>query len=505
MSEIKLNLIDSQSIFTDTMHASIADRCVAALSAEPETISELEAALVRFEKCPPNFSLPPYRSAPTDIDTEPYDAGIFLVDLAARIVAYESTYSHPDPDGYVEYHDGTCQTELQIPYRVPDDWLFLDSVESYEALCAERRQARGSNPPLDTRSILYGRPLLEFITANVSDALKSPLNPICSSLRPDPDPLSDSITSIHASWLLTERADLRAQSPRDVMLAKKDLIDFDLESRALQWSVLLEGPPGLSRDSFAYRYAGFGTHEWVIYYDLVRYLLWSAAKLCSSPGSAATAHCPGSNTNRKTPDSILNPLTPSSDSNSALESLIRQLDQIKLHWLTEPCAEHDDRLPFQIIDNERRRIPEAMGGRSMVIDEDCPICKMMGDESEAGREVCFMHLDGSNMDEAFAFSSARTVADWEAEQREFAELEREFQRKWQEREARRARGEPLEADPFYDHFTYERSPGHYDAEAQLNSDAGLSSKGVSWVDEDLRSFLEGLTPWPLRDPEPPEA
>ena len=107
MSEIKLNLIDSQSIFTDTMHASIADRCVAALSAEPESISELEAALVRFAKSPLSFTLPPYRSAPCDIDTEPYDAGIFILDLAARIVAYESTYSHPDPCGYIEYDDGT--------------------------------------------------------------------------------------------------------------------------------------------------------------------------------------------------------------------------------------------------------------------------------------------------------------------------------------------------------------------------------------------------------------
>ena len=505
MSEIKFNLIDSQSVFTDTMHASIADCCVAALSAEPETISELEAALVRFAKCPPNFTLPPYRSALTDIDTEPYDAGIFILDLAARIVAYESTYSHPEPLGYIEYDDGTSQTELRIPYRLPDDWLFLDSVESYEALCAERRQVRVDHPPLDTRSILYGRPLLEFIATNVLDTFNSPSAPDCSSLLPDPDPLSDSITAIHANWLLTERTDLRGLSPREVMLAKQHLIDFDLESRTLQWSFLLEGPPGLSRDSFAYRYAGFGTHEWVIYYDLVRHLLWSAVKLSSSTSSAPTSHHVGVETTRRTPDSILNPLTTSSDPDPSLESVIKQLEQIKLHWLTEPCAEHEERIPFQIIDNERRRIPEAMGGRSMVIDEDCPICKMMGDESEAGREVCFMHLDGSNMDEAFAFSSARTVAEWEAEQREFAELEREFQRKWQEREARRARGEAVEPDPFYDHFTYERSPGHYEAEAQPNSDAGLSSEGLSWVDEDLRSFLEGLTPWPLRDPEPPEA
>ena len=37
MSEVKLNIIDAQNILTGTIHGSIADRCVAALSAEPET------------------------------------------------------------------------------------------------------------------------------------------------------------------------------------------------------------------------------------------------------------------------------------------------------------------------------------------------------------------------------------------------------------------------------------------------------------------------------------
>ena len=50
MSEIKLNLTDSQRIIHGTIHGSIADTTVAALSAEPETIAELEAALARYIK-----------------------------------------------------------------------------------------------------------------------------------------------------------------------------------------------------------------------------------------------------------------------------------------------------------------------------------------------------------------------------------------------------------------------------------------------------------------------
>jgi len=44
VSEVKLNLIDAQQILCGTIHGSIGDACVAALSAEPEIISELEAA-----------------------------------------------------------------------------------------------------------------------------------------------------------------------------------------------------------------------------------------------------------------------------------------------------------------------------------------------------------------------------------------------------------------------------------------------------------------------------
>ena len=50
MSEVKLNLVDAERGLHGTIHGSVADRCVAALSAEPETIGELEAALNRYIK-----------------------------------------------------------------------------------------------------------------------------------------------------------------------------------------------------------------------------------------------------------------------------------------------------------------------------------------------------------------------------------------------------------------------------------------------------------------------
>lgn len=465
MSEIKLNLIDSQTILSGTIHGSTGDRCVAALSAEPETISELEAALARFQRCPPNFSLSPNFSR-ASVDPEPHDAGFLIIDLPARIVACDSTYSQPGPEGSVEYHDGIVCTDLSLHYRLPDDWLFVNSVEEYEGLCNERRKSRAT-PPLDARAILYGPPLLDFIVSNINQSPEvqncvsstfnrlqvkatppagPSLTPECSNQDSDDDchPLGETVRDIHRRWLLTPRDDLRGQSPRELLLAKQDLINSDLDSRIMQWSIQLEGPPCLDRNSFAYRFAGFGTHEWVIYYYMVRHLIWKAVDMRTVRLES---------------------------SNSQLESqLLAALDEVKSGWLNEPNAEFEGHAPINIIDNERRRLPEAMGGRSVVVDENCPICKMMGDEAEAGFGVYFWHLDGCNMDDEFAFSTFHTIEEWEKDRREMEERHKEFDRRWKDREQRIARGEVLEPDPYFD-----------------------------------PPDLDEIVPWRVGDPDPPES
>jgi len=305
-----------------------------------------------------------------------------VIDLAARIVASESTYSHPGPEGQVNYHNGQHATEIPVLYRVSKDWLFLDSIAEYKMVRDERRQKYQSLQTFDTRAILYGRPLLEFIVEQTSacgdrmvvSETSTIESPAIASQEDPSDALIKEISAIHARWLTTPRADLGNQSPRDVMLGRQDFIDFDLHTRSLQWSLQHEGPPCLPGHSFAYRFAGFGTHEWVIYYDLVRHLLWSARQL--------------------------NALE--------LEETITRLNHIKTTWLDEPNHELDNRIPALIIDNERRRLPEAMLGREMVIDEDCPVCRMMGNDAELGLEVGFWGLDGAHMDDDFAFSSFRT-------------------------------------------------------------------------------------------------
>lgn len=497
MSEIKLNLTDAQQTISGTIHGSVADACIAALSAEPETISELEAALGRYNKPAGDISPFGWFRKYSEIDKESWDAGIVVIDLAARIVASESTYSQPGPQGEVRYHDGVCATDTSIYYRLPDDWLFLESIDQYVGLRDPRRLERHSTSPLNARAILYGRPLLEFIaregcslshqTAGTSDCTvsvevekslaahagepglaatavartlvcDSSAKSVCEvdhqqSDNPDQDDrLRQQISLIHARWLMTPRDDLRGQSPRDVLLARQDLIDYDLHTRSMQWSMQGEGPPCLATDSFAYRFAGFGTHEWVIYYDLIRYLLWSAPnKEKGRLGEGATGRVVETDlllTGSSDPGSV--PPGPLSDAcrldESALEPEIVRLERLKTEWLEQPQEDYGGRIPALLVENERIRLPIAMRGHDMVIDDDCPVCQMMANDAELGMEVGFWHLDGSHMDDDFAFSDLRTRDEWEARQREWEEFTEKFNREWEERQQRErlAGVEPVE-------------------------------------------------------------
>src|SRR5215218_7878247 len=112
MSEVRLVIRDTKSDLSGTIHGSDVDRIIAALTAEPETIQELNQALRRFIKSDrPDF----FAGFHSGINDEPYDAGVVVIDLTARLVVYESTYSHPGKQGCVHYHDGHC-TDVRIHY-----------------------------------------------------------------------------------------------------------------------------------------------------------------------------------------------------------------------------------------------------------------------------------------------------------------------------------------------------------------------------------------------------
>jgi hypothetical protein len=292
------------------------------------------------------------------------------------------------PTYQISYHDGEKQTDIHLPYRLPDGWLFVGSVPEYEWIRRERRAERAASQSIDARAVLFGPQLSEFIAREI---LTAP-NLAAAELYAE----------IHARWLGSPRADLRGESPREILLAKKDFVDFDLHSRELQWSFTGECPPPLPASSHAFRFAGFGTHEIVLYYDLIRILL----NECCNRARAITQ--------------------------VSLADEIERLENIKDAWLEMPQDDCRGKAPALVIDCERKRIPLAMSGKEAMIDEDCPVCQAM---AEGFDSPFFWHLDGCNLDDWFEFSYFKTRAEWVAERCREEAFHREMAQKWNEHEA----------------------------------------------------------------------
>ncbi len=422
MSEVRLVVRDAEQDLHGTCHGSDADRLVAALAAEPETIEELDLAVQRYLK-PREWSF--FQGFRRGINDEPWDAGIVIIDLAARLVACESTYSSPGHEGEVQYHDGHQATDLWLWYRLSADWRFTRNILDWQGEADPRRTQRAAQPPLDTRAVFYGRPALEFLAAEAlakarllreaglyEERAAEAVDQGVPSFPPDPhrEAEYEAVRDIHARWLTTPRNDLRGQAPRDVLLARRNFIDLDLQHRGVQWSHQGECPRGLAQDSHAFRFAGFGTHEIVTYYELVRHVLWSCWERLAEPAGAAD----------------LQSLT----TGDFLTAEVPRLERVRDEWLQAPDPEHHGLTPREIIDHERARLPESMSGHDAMIDDDCPLCQMLGDMPGP----MFWHLDGCNMDDDFAFSFHVTREEWEQERRKWEEHGRRFREEWAEKE-----------------------------------------------------------------------
>ena len=385
MSYVRFNISDRDGAVSGDLHGSMTEPMIAALTAEPETIAEFESALHRYIKSESDW--PPLHGFKKHEDLEPYDAGIVSIDLPSRTVGYETTYSYPCAEGSVRVWSEFAEDReaIHVPYRLPDDWKFIETVPLYEGTRIGRREERSNRLPFDARPILYGRPMIEHVARSIADA-------------PTLD-REDLFADIHSSWLMTKRGDLRGLSPREVLFERRDFIDFDMHTRSLQWSFTKVPPPALSNESFAYQNAGFGTHEWVLYYDLIRHLLRDAAE------------------RRESGDVV------------DLEVEIARLSAVRDNWLHSPDSESWGRLPIEVIDLERRRINLTATAAEILIDENCPCCVALAEDFD---NPMFTHLDGCNMDDRFEFSPFKTVEEWEAERRRWEEFDREFERKRRE-------------------------------------------------------------------------
>ena len=159
---------------------------------------------------------------------------------------------------------------------------------------------------------------------------------------------------------------------------------------------------------------GFGTHELVKYYDLVRHLLWSCwerlDELSRSPADG--------------------PPLDLYTAGDFLTTEVSRLERVGETWLDSPDPEFHGRTPRSIIVRERARLPEAMSGEEAMIDPDCPCCQMAAEMPGQG----FWHFDGSSMDDEFAFNIyCHTREEWEEEQRSWDNYNERFAAEQSER------------------------------------------------------------------------
>ena len=373
MSEIRINIIDRNQTISGEMHGSFGDVLIASLTAEPETVEELEIATERFIKRESAWSF--FRSFRKYENFSLHDAGLLVIDLAAKVIVADSTYSYFSTTGKIR-----IKTEhgeyFRLSYQLSDDWKTVGSIPEYSYWESKRREERLNNPLFDAREILFGKPLFSFVIAEYL-ANKDSID-------------EDLFTEIRAKWLMTERSDLNGKTPREVLLEKMDFIESDLSSRSLQWSVTGFCPPPLPENSNAYKFAGFGRHEIVVYYDLFRHLL-----------------------------------------GECFENEITQpevLEQIANDWLKDENDEYAPRTGEFIIESERRRLNLTVSAQECLIDDDCPLCVMMSEEFDT---PTFCHYDGSHFEfDRFEFSFETDREKWEAEQREYDEMSRKFDEKY---------------------------------------------------------------------------
>lgn len=404
MSEVCLTVREAGQDWSGWIHGSVADRAIAALSADPVTLAELDAAYARFRKRTPGRSF--FGNLSAGFSDEPYDAGIVVIDLVARLIYVDSTYSSAGPEGRVRYHNGHCASDTSLPYHLAEDWRFTGEGDDWQGLAEQRRRELAARPLLETRSVFYGRPLLEFV-ARETFAAQARRETTSAEGR-------NAIKEIHAAWLLTPRDDLGGVCPRDVALARRNHLTWDLQDQAEHWSLLGICPPGLDESSFAFRHAGFGIHELVQYYELVRKLLLSCQeRLVRLRETRPTA-------------GGLEGFTVG----DFLTSEVPRLESLRDKWFETPDPECHGRTPRSIINRERARLPEGMSAHDAMVDPDCPCCQFLSDLPGPA----FWNLDCSGMDDDFAFDIYhRTREEWDEKQRHWEESSRRFNAEWEER------------------------------------------------------------------------
>lgn len=356
---------------------------LASLSSDPRSLEELAVAWSRYRPDQPLL----------ERDWEPaLKPGAEEFWLGVDLTRQSYVWNDPEPidpnaGGMRENVDDQwhasdeADNALVVWLNVPPWWTKEDADRWSSSENDERTQGRYTHvQSLDFRSVLYGRPLVEYIAGSVCAVA-----PQCRAAIEVDSRACDKLTKkMHAAWLMTQRGDLEGATPRYYLHLQRDWKDREIEYRRTQWTKERRPPPPVSNASHLFRFGPMGTEEVVTYFELCREL-FQAAWLCMSD-----------------------------DPKIDLSALIAFLELTRDSWMEESSPDLDGCAPEEVIEIERQLMPRQASCDP--IDCDCPLCRMQSLEPELFGPS-FTICDGFQleMEGEFAFSLIAEHDCWEEE------------------------------------------------------------------------------------------
>lgn len=273
---------------------------------------------------------------------------------------------------------------------LPPWWELLQQVDPV-LLRSEREDSLDIPDP--RRDVLWSPAMTSFFAERMLTAIRDGKQWIGENWEGKPCGSYAATVEVHRDWLMTPREDLGGGIPRDCLHGGMDWIDNLADGQSFR-VYQGEDPVPIPTELSTYETAVMGRHEVVLYFDACRETisdgwLWLLDDKRRIDGSDAT------------------------------RKLAEAMDEFLALWLASPFEGGPS--PAEIIRCDRIRIPLVEDGASHVIDCDCPICEMIA-SGVFGPSIA--HYDGHSLDidDEFAFSIHATREAWEAQQREWEEM-----------------------------------------------------------------------------------
>ncbi|MFT5523737.1 MAG: hypothetical protein ACI9HK_001685 [Pirellulaceae bacterium] len=346
-TDVTVNLVFEDQSFHKQVSDFEALAIYATVSVEPESLGDLETGLERY--CSQQRAEEICQEWQTGLN-EPHNAATLILDFTAHIAAVKELPFDPRVPTLQYDEDTTTRCE----FSWPDDWLIFDEQDycDWAKEAKQERQKRQAIRRLEMRSVLYDT-FVEFALAEAQRAGDK-----------------FDVVETHKKWLVTKRSDLLSKSPRDWLIFNYDHLQRDLGAQESFWLARKKQPPVIDVKSNAFRYAFFGPHEFVTYYEMCRHVLEWLADIEPQPRNEIT-----------------------------LELVVGERNS----WLN---TLHNGFVPSYVIHQERKRFP--LINHEEQDNHDCPICRMTGSHGFG-----FWHLFGEAMDFDFEFTPCKTRDDWE--------------------------------------------------------------------------------------------